>query len=265
VGDRALEYIRQPHYLPLVNIAWGCVKASPGCDHCYAESWAKRYGWGWGPGAKRHILSPAYWAQPLKWDAAAKEAGERHRVFCSSMTDVFLNDPLIDQEREKLWPLIRQTPNLDWLLLTKHPERFKANLPDDWGGGYPNVCLMVSVENNDAGWRVDALRKTPARARGLSVEPMLGDVDQVSFDGISWVILGGESGTGARPIEIASIRDAVAKAKRAHAKPFVKQLGAVWSRETGDGRHRDDPKGGDIERFAVDLRVREYPVIGAAA
>jgi protein gp37 len=235
------------------NISWGCVKSSPGCDHCYAESWAKRYGWGWGPGAERRVLSPAYWAEPLKWNAAAAKAGTRDRVFCSSMTDVFLNDATIDQERTKLWPLIRQTPHLDWLLLTKHPERFKANLPDDWGDGYPNVVLMVSVENNDAKWRVDILRKTPAPRRGLSVEPMLGRVNEVALSGIHWVIAGGESGAQARPMHLDWVRELRDRCVESQIAFFLKQLGGSRDKRGGEDAVLDD------------RRWMEYPRIGAAA
>jgi len=85
------------------NLAWGCVKASAGCDNCYAETLAKRFGVGWGPDAERRIMSDAYWREPLKWNAKAVKAGVRRRVFTSSMTDVFLNDPVIDAQRARLW------------------------------------------------------------------------------------------------------------------------------------------------------------------
>ena len=101
----------------------GCQKVSPGCDHCYAEGIAKRWGQldTWGPGATRQPQSDHYWQQPLTWNAKALREGVRPRVFCASMCDVFDNQA--PQEwRERLWDLIANTPNLDWLLLTKRPE-----------------------------------------------------------------------------------------------------------------------------------------------
>lgn len=216
------------------NIAWGCVKASAGCDHCYAETLAKRYGYGWGPGAKRRIMGEAYWKQPLKWDRDARRAGVRRRVFCSSMTDVFLNDATIDAQRDKLWPLIRSTPDLDWQLLTKHPERIKPSLPADWGDGYQNVWLGVSVENDEAGWRAKMLSQIPAAVRFLSVEPMLGPIWDTSLLGIDWVICGGESGPGARPMNEQWARELRDRCKDYRIAFFLKQLGGVRDKRGGD-------------------------------
>jgi protein gp37 len=242
------------------NIAWGCIKASAGCDNCYAEVLARRYGYPWGPGAPRRLMSDAYWNQPLSWNHKATLAGERRRVFCSSMTDIFLNDVTIEAQRSRLWDLIEKTPQLDWLLLTKHPERFRSVLPGNLSSRYPNVWLMVSVENNDAQWRAKLLRETDAAIKGLSVEPLLERVDRVSFDGIDWVIIGGESGPHSRPMDLDWALDAAGRATSAGCAVFVKQLGAIASRRLGDGLHRADPKGGDTSRWPQELRIRAYPV-----
>lgn len=234
------------------SIAWGCAWASAGCDNCYAQVHARRFGFDvWGVGAPRRTFGAEYWAQPLKWNAKAGRTGQRRRVFCSSMTDVFLNDETIDRERnEKLWPLILATPNLDWLLLTKHPERFKNNLPPHWPHGYSNVYLMTSVEDNSAAWRVDALRNAPAAVRGLSVEPMLGPVDRVSLDGIDWVICGGESGPRARPMNPAWVRDLRDRCIASGVAFFFKQWGLhapvriERDRHFAGGYAFDDPRGG---------------------
>ena len=212
------------------NIAWGCIEASAGCDNCYARTLAHRYGIGWGKGAERRVFGEKHWREPLKWDATAKKAGERHRVFCSSMTDVFLNDGTITRERAKLWPLIAQTPNLDWLLLTKHPERFRG-LESEFVSFVPNLWLGVSVEDEENKWRIDLLRRTSARVKFLSIEPLLGDVGDLNLEGIHWVIVGGESGPKARPMHpdwARSVRDQCVAAK----VPFLfKQWGeyAPWS------------------------------------
>ena len=98
----------------------GCTKVDPGCDHCYAEARDKRFSKGihWGPGALRHRTSAANWKKPLQWNWAAKTQGIRYKVFCASLSDVFDNE--VDPEwRSDLFELIRKTPHLDWLLLTK--------------------------------------------------------------------------------------------------------------------------------------------------
>src|SRR6185295_4096157 len=94
---------------------WGCVRVSPGCEHCYAEMQAHRYGHAiWGPAktTARRTLSDTYWKQPLKWNEAARKEGRRARVFCASMADVFEDNRSVEDERQKLWFLIEETPML---------------------------------------------------------------------------------------------------------------------------------------------------------
>ena len=199
------------------NLAWGCVKVSAGCTNCYAENLAdhglRAYRQEgevvgvWGPNRPRRTFGASHWAEPLKWERAAAKAGLRHRVFCSSMTDVFLDDPTIDGEREKLWPLIQRTPNLDWQLLTKRPERIAECLPANWGDGWPNVWLGTSIEDNRVAHRGDYLRQVPAVVRFVSYEPAIGPLDQLDLTGIDWVIYGGESGPGRRPEDKQWARD----------------------------------------------------------
>ena len=160
------------------NPVLGCQKVGPGCDHCYAEGWAKRSGLvTWGPGETRRVTSDAYWRQPLKWDREAKAAGERRRVFCASLADVFDN-AWPDGVRDRLWALIKATPNLDWMLLTKRPGNIAKMLPDDWGGGYRNVWLGCTVVNQEEADRdIPKLLAVPAAVRFLSMEPLLGPVE----------------------------------------------------------------------------------------
>lgn len=233
------------------NIAWGCMKVSPGCQHCYADTLSSRYGFDvWGPASTtaRRTFGEKHWAQPLAWNRAAERDGVRRRVFCCSMCDVFEDHPTIDAERAKLWPLIRATPWLDWQLLTKRPERIAANLPDDWGEGYPNVWLGTSVESQQyADERIPALLAVPARVRFLSCEPLLGPVDLDEYlpspwgcggssrnpdcaecgvsSGIGWVIVGGESGPKCRPMETAWADAIQQQCEYAHVAFFLKQLG----------------------------------------
>src|SRR5688572_29932027 len=103
----------------------GCAKVSPGCTHCYAETLSKRNPavlGTWGKDGVRAIGSDAYWRQPLAWNRAAKQAGERRRVFCASLADVFEDRPDLVGPRHRLVDLIQLTQHLDWLLLTKRPE-----------------------------------------------------------------------------------------------------------------------------------------------
>ena len=184
----------------------GCQKVSPGCDNCYAEVTTKRLKLAeWGPGAERVPQSEKYWRQPRNWNAAAAKAGERRKVFCGSMIDVFDNQAP-PGSHERLWALIQDTPNLDWQLLTKRPENIAEMLPDDWGEGYPNVWLGVSAEDQvryDHRWPI--LAKIPAAIYFVSYEPALGPI---LFRKITrtiwcpdWIIVGGESGPGARPMD----------------------------------------------------------------
>lgn len=209
------------------NLAWGCQKVSPGCVHCYADTLSHRYGYDvWGPGRERRTFGAKHWAEPLKWNTQAQQDHRRHRVFCSSMCDNFEDHPTIHRELARLWPLIRQTPWLDWQLLTKRADRISQGLPDDWGtNGYPNVWLGTSIENQDYAWRADCLRQIPARIRFVSYEPALGPLD-MDLTGIHWLIFGGESGPGYRPMDIQWARDIRAQCRSADAAFFFKQSAA---------------------------------------
>jgi protein gp37 len=185
------------------NAWWGCTKVSPGCDHCYAETWAKRFAVEWGHGQARRFFGAKHWREPLRWNARTVRDGIRRRVFCASMADVFDNE--VGQEhREQLWALIRATPALDWLVLTKRIGNVPAMLPADWGGvGYANVWLGATIVNQaEADRDVPKLLAVPARVRFLSCEPLLGRIELPSSNPprVHWVIVGGESGPRARPM-----------------------------------------------------------------
>lgn len=257
----------------------GCQKVGPGCDHCYAEARNARFGGGtainWGPHAPRRRTSVSNWNKPIIWNSkpfyqcegcgwrghdACLEGGSlttglpscpscddmrlklvRPRVFCASLADVFDNavDP---QWRVDLFKLIRATPNIDWLLVTKRVGNAtfmiadalinidgNADLLQKWP--WPNVWIGATIVNQDEADRdIPKLLNTPAAVRFLSMEPLLGQVDiseflrrgdaglsddpmarsmlrQAEMDGnawvrpaLDWVIVGGESGFGARPM-----------------------------------------------------------------
>lgn len=184
------------------NPWWGCTKVSEACKHCYAESWAKRVGKDvWGPSTDRRVFGDAHWAQPLKWNKASEGSLIRPRVFCASMADVFEDREELQPLRARLWNTIEQTPNLDWLLLTKRPQN--VSRLNGWGNGWPgNVWLGTTVEiQKRAEELLPYLADIPAKVRFISAEPLLGPLDLGLWLGstLDWVITGGESGPKARP------------------------------------------------------------------
>jgi protein gp37 len=160
----------------------------------------------WGASAPRRFFSDKHWSEPLIWNDEARSEGERKRVFCASMADVFERRSDLTEHREKLWRLIENTPWLDWLLLTKRPQNVETMVP--WKTQWPeNVWLGATIENQTwAEKRLPILLKHPAKVRFLSCEPLLGPldltpwIDPKRFHAIDWVIAGGESGHHARPM-----------------------------------------------------------------
>ena len=206
------------------NPAWGCTKIGPGCDRCYAERLAKRYGFDvWGPDKPRRTFGKKHWTQPIAWNRKAEKEGKRTKVFCASMCDVFERHPDIEEMREVLWDVVRDTPHLDWQILTKRPHRIAENLPIDWANGYDNVWLGTSVENGNFAWRADFLREIPAAIRFVSCEPALGPMVKLSLDGIDWVIYGGESGPGFRKDDVRWARDLRERCRESGVAFFYKQ------------------------------------------
>ena len=195
----------------------GCTKVSPGCDHCYAEGWAKRTKDGaalWQ--GERRRTTAENWRKPLKWNKQAEAEGRRYRVFCASLADVFDNQ-VSWEWRKDLWLLIKETPHLDWLLLTKRPQNIAKMLPHGWGNGWHNVWLGASTENREEMLRRGrALKTIPAAVHFWSAEPLLEDLGIIPADIMpSWIIAGGESGPGARPMHpdwARSLRDQCAEA-----------------------------------------------------
>lgn len=238
----------------------GCTKVSPGCDHCYAESMMDRRlrRVQWGPGKPRVRTSSANWRKPLAWNAAHAEFyaqhGHRQRVFCASLADVFDNE--VDAAwREDLFRLIEATPNLDWLLLTKRIGNVARMVTDarshDWLAGQRNVMLGATIVSQEEADRdIPKLLAVSAARRFLSMEPLLGPVDlrlrrparesdrqdmdgycshitTAAGAGIHWVIVGGESGAGARPMHpdwVRGIRDQCRNA----GVPFLFKQHGEW-------------------------------------
>lgn len=267
------------------NPWWGCAKVSPGCDHCYAERDAGRYSPHvvlWGVDAARRVFADKHWQGPLRWNTTARKEGRRHRVFCASMADVFDNHEVAEETRPRLWQLIRETPYLDWQILTKRIGNAKRMLPDDWGRGYPNVWLGASIVNQEEANRdIPKLLETPAAVSFLSCEPLLEEVTIFSIDGpidvpggmpspLHWVIVGGESGPKARPFNLRWARSLVEQCAMVNVACFVKQLGTRPVKNCPSGFINSEGKrysavtlkdraGGDMAEWPEDLRIRCFP------
>ena len=223
------------------NPVRGCTKISPGCKHCYAETFAERF-----RGVPGHPyeqgfdlkLVPEKLSEPLKW-ASPKT------IFVNSMSDLFLNR--IPQSY--IQQVVQIMQMADWhtyQVLTKRAEQLRDMLrgPLSFASGLDHIWWGVSVEDRRYGLpRIEALREAPAALRFLSVEPLLEDLGEINLDGIHWVIVGGESGRNARRMEeawVISIRD---QCKAAGIPFFFKQWGGVRKSTTGrklNGRTFDE-------------------------
>jgi protein gp37 len=179
----------------------GCTRISPACDFCYAARDNERRKWVSAWGAERRRTKT--WGDPLKWNRKAALTGKPLRVFCASLADVFDNE--VDPAwRVDLWQLLRDTPNLRWILLTKRIGNAAKMLPADWP--FPNAGLMSTLENQEV-WDRDypKLATTPATWRGVSSEPLLGHIN-IGEAKPDWIITGGESGPGFRPLDMDAVR-----------------------------------------------------------
>jgi len=254
---REMSKIEWTHFT--FNPWWGCTKISAGCKNCYAETLDARFKGGhWGDNTTRRFFGDKHWSRPLAWNRKAERDGVRYRVFCASMADVFeehldeYGTPNTQQSeaRWRLWRLIKATPHLDWLLLTKRPENHYL-VPPSWqtGSRRPlNVWLGVTAENQEqADIRIPILLEVrwPA-VRFISYEPALGPIDLNAFvcdrsggmvehvdgyavwpqkkaHGLDWVICGGESGPGRREMNPNWVRSMWAQCCGAGIPFFYKQ------------------------------------------
>jgi protein gp37 len=196
---------------------WGCTKVSDGCKNCYADILSNRWGFKiWGPNADRRFFGDKHWNDPLRWNRAAEKAGERRRIF-PSMCDPFEAREDLIAPRARMFELIDKTPWLDWLLVTKRPENIRDMWPVSPGCAlkrrhFQNVWLLTSTEDQaTAHQRIPELLKCCdlVPVLGLSAEPLLGPIDLTPFAAhsqvhnaipLDWVIVGGESQNGARPM-----------------------------------------------------------------
>ncbi len=272
----------------------GCTKVSPGCANCYAARQDGHRKWtpeGWGKGKPRKRTSTANWQQVERWNKAAVGFLRRPRVFCASLAD-WLDDEVPVEWLADLLVLVSATKNLDWLLLTKRPEKFEPRMKavselaghpaqalamswSGWGDAAPHVWVGTTVEDQQrADERIPWLLDIPARVRFLSCEPLLGpvrlswrEVDQQlglilyghlkTFENsIHWVIAGGESGPGARPMHpgwVRGLRDQC----QAAGVPFLFKQWGEWCPGHNEKRpmHVFEP-GAIVTRFGKDAAGR---------
>jgi protein gp37 len=229
------------------NPTTGCTKVSPGCTHCYAERFAER--WRGIPGHPfEHgfdpMARPDRLQDPLHWKTP-------RRVFVNSMSDLF-HTAFDDQFIFDVFDVMRDASRHTFQVLTKRPERmrrvvrqwfarrFKITQPEAWkpedvDGMMPsNIWLGVSIENMDYAWRAENLLETPASIRFLSLEPLLGPIYTDVLLGMQWVIVGGESGAGARPINVQWVRSIRDDCASLEIPFFFKQYGGATKKRGGD-------------------------------
>jgi protein gp37 len=208
----------------------GCTRVSPACDRCYAARDNERRHWvaGWGSGVPRHRTKT--WGDPLKWNRTAAKTGYRPRVFCASLADVFDNE-VVQSWRDDLWQLLRETPLLRWILLTKRIGNAAKMLPPDWP--FQNAGLMATLENQPV-WDRDfpKLMATPAAWHGVSAEPLLSKID-IGDAKPNWIITGGESGPGFRPLDMDAVRSLRDQCARNGVAFHHKQNGGLRGKDSG--------------------------------
>jgi len=264
------------------NPVTGCDRISSGCDRCYALTLAKRLK---AMGSQKYqadgdprTSGPGFAVtvhedtvpEPLRWR-------KPRVVFVNSMSDLF-HARVPDAFIASVFAVMAVTPQHTYQVLTKRPRRMRALLASDafcsqvgaavgalglgtaadraplpWPA--PNVWLGTSIENDDYTWRADCLRQVPAAVRFLSLEPLLGPLPSLSLDGIGWVIAGGESGPGCRPLDLAWVRDIRDRCASQDAAFFFKQVGGPTPKAGGrqlDGRTWDEyPAAGQRARAAT--------------
>ena len=230
----------------------GCKKVSPGCKYSYMYRDKERYG----QDPTTVMRSKAKFNDPLKWK-------EPSLVFTCSWSDWFIEEA--DEWRDQAWQIIKKTPHLTYQILTKRPERVLECLPQDWGDGYQNVWLGISIESNTQLHKLRYFSKIPTAVAFVSFEPLIGFIDDVELfvlqRFIDWAIIGGESGNENgkykyRSCEIEWIKEIIETLRFDNIPVFVKQLGTHLSKKMG----LKDRHGGDIKEWPKDLQIREFPV-----
>lgn len=213
------------------NPVRGCTKISPGCLHCYAETFAERFrgvpGHAFEFGFDLRIV-PEKLGEPLRW-------GTARMIFVNSMSDLF-HEKVPDEYIVKVARVMAAANWHTYQVLTKRPARLKQLLLGKlkFVAEMSHIWWGVSVENKKHGLpRVDLLRESPAQVRFLSIEPLLEDLGRINLKKINWVIVGGESGPGARPMDANWVRNIQIRCEKAGVAFFFKQWGGVRKAEAG--------------------------------
>lgn len=239
------------------NPITGCTRISPGCQHCYAERMAARLK-RMGQAQYQNVVYNGKWTGQIRFVSKMLDKPLRKQkpttYFVNSMSDLFHKDAKVAW-LDRVWWIMANCPQHAFQILTKRaellPERVGAMV--ELFGVLPNVWIGASVENENYTWRIEKLRRTMAAIRFLSIEPLLGQVDisyhlKVGIIGkIDWVIVGGESGPGARPMKAEWARDIRDQCVAAGVPFFFKQWGGVNKKKAGrvlDGRTWDEMPGG---------------------
>jgi protein gp37 len=231
------------------NPVAGCSMVSPGCTNCYAQRMAARLD---AMGVKKYANTTrksggrAVWTGNVKFDEASLSAPlkwrKSRRIFVNSMSDLF-QSPVPEKFIRDVWSVMEEAHWHTFQILTKRPERMRDIMSDGKFQILKNVWLGTSVENQDNVDRIAILQETPAHVRFISFEPLIGPIIEPNLSGIHWVIVGGESGPGARPMEhwwVEELRDAC---KDQGVAFFFKQWGGVRKDRTGrtlEGRTWDE-------------------------
>lgn len=232
------------------NPWYGCKKISEGCKFCYM--YRDRDEGGVDPSLVIKSKKETF-ERPLKMETQTL-------IFTCSWSDFF--NPEADEWRPEVWEIIKNTPH-EYQILTKRPERVLQCLPDDWGAGYENVWLGVSVENQARLNRIDILKSIPAKTKFASFEPLIGEINiaPAQIKVLDWAIIGGESGNlegsyGFRECKLSWIEILVEDLEEYNIPIFVKQLGTHIAIEYD---LKDIKKGGNIKEFPPHLQIREFP------
>lgn len=219
------------------NPVTGCTQVSPGCDHCYALTFAERF-----RGVPGHYfedgfdlkLRPNMLQMPQRWKTPK-------RIFVNSMSDLFHRD-IADSYIDTVFEQMEDVDRHIYQVLTKRPDRMRRYIANRFSKRHcPNhVWLGVSVESNDYSWRVDMLRSISARVKFISAEPLIGPLDRVDISGISWMIVGGESGPRHRPMSIEWVRQIRDRCVSGQVSFFFKQWHKAGTGRVLDGRTWDE-------------------------
>jgi len=218
------------------NPVAGCSLVSAGCEHCYAMQMARRLeamGVDKYKGLARKSKNNILWTGVINEDEASLlipyKWKKPRKIFVNSMSDLF-HDEVSDEFILSVWKVMQDTPQHNYQILTKRPERMYEIMSKSVSAVLPNVWLGTSVENSDTVGRIDLLRKTPASVRFISFEPLINAVGPVNLSDIHWAIVGGESGSKARPLKETWIDEIYERCTIYDTSFFFKQWGA-WGKD----------------------------------